>query len=163
MFFMNFNRGGFLPLSAIPFGPGVFILIKYVKRLIAYLGEFRAPAGSSFDGAIVLNDPDDKHFIGIIDLMPDALQNFFEQRTRGVTAVHQFGNITEADITFLKFFGCQTVDPSRAFNLMPFEGEIDFLDSGLFRLQAKLSLSTIDSSTVKNAIFVFHIIVFLVS
>ena len=78
--------------------PLLLILIEYMKGFVAELGELRAPAGAAFHGAVLQNLTYHKHFLGVVDLVPDALQNFFQERPLGVGPVHQFGNVGQADV-----------------------------------------------------------------
>src|SRR5262245_19191026 len=81
---------------AIPLEPGVLVLIEHEQRLVAQLGELRAPARSAANGLIRLNGADDVDLLAAIDLIPDALEDLAERRRVGIAAVHQPRYVREA-------------------------------------------------------------------
>ena len=76
MFFSDFGSY-FFPAILGPSEPFLLVLIENVKRLVAEFGKLSTPTGPSLDRTIVQNFPNHENFLGAVDLMPDALQNFF--------------------------------------------------------------------------------------
>src|SRR5205085_3277871 len=89
------------PVALVPLEPRVLPLVEDVERLVAELGELRAPARAALDRLVFEYLADDVNLLALIDLIPDALQDFAERRAVGVAAVHQPRDVFEADVAGL--------------------------------------------------------------
>ena len=81
--------GIFLPVSLFPVEPAGLFLIKNIKGLIAKLCEFCSPAGPSFDRSVLEDFTDDVDLLTAIDLIPNALEQFSQRWSFGISPVHQ--------------------------------------------------------------------------
>ena len=94
---MNVLDDGFV--TFLPFGPTAFVpgkplaalLVEDVERFVTELGEFRAPSGTTFYSSVVQNLADNVDLLSMVDLMPNALEDFSEHRTVGIAPIHQTG------------------------------------------------------------------------
>ena len=74
------------PVVASPALPAVLVLIEHVQRLVAELGELRAPASAAADRAVVQHGADDIDFLTVVDLIPERLQDLADGLGVGVAA-----------------------------------------------------------------------------
>ena len=91
----------FNPCHPIPPVPRFFFLIEHIQRLIAKFSELRPPTRTTFDRTIVQNFSDDKNLLPVVNLVPDALQNFAEGWTVCIASMHQARDVFQAYISIL--------------------------------------------------------------
>src|SRR5688500_4735470 len=146
----------FDPFLLIPGKPGVALLVEDMQGLIAELGELGAPAGAAFNGFVFQDLADDKDLLAVIDLIPDALQEFTQRRTVGITAVHQPRDIFEADVTILQLFVVENADAAPAHHLMSVKGKIDFFNTDPLGVGAELRLRALGAAAEEYTVFFIH-------
>jgi hypothetical protein len=67
--------------------------------------------------------------LAVIDLIPDALQDFSKRRRIGIAPVHQARDVGEADFAGSEFFVVEHAQAARARRLVALEREIDLFDA----------------------------------
>src|SRR5688500_13615784 len=95
------------PRGAGPPEPRIVALVERVDRLVAEFGELGAPPGPAAHGIILVDRPDDVDLLTVVHLIPERLQHFSYRRSLGITAVHEPGDVLEADVAGQQFFVIQ--------------------------------------------------------
>ena len=138
--------------------PGLALLIKDVQRLVAQLGKFSAPAGTTLDGVVVENLAHDEDLLALIDLVPDRLQHLAKGGTLAVAPMHQLRHVGQADITAGQFFVIEDPQPACAHMVVALERKIHLLDAQPLRIGAKLGLGAAGATTEKDTTGCVHLI-----
>ena len=117
------------PCRAGPSEPRIAALIERVERLVAEFGELRAPPGPATHGIVLVDGPDDVDLLAVVHLIPERLQHFSYGRSFGIAAVHQPGDVLEADVAGQQLFVIQDADAAVTLDPMTLEREVDFLNA----------------------------------
>ena len=91
--------GIFLPVCLFPVEPAGLFLIKNIKGFVAKLSEFCPPPCPSFDRSVLEDFTDDVDLLTAVDLIPNALEQFSQRWSFGISPVHQTRHIFQADIS----------------------------------------------------------------
>src|SRR5262249_39058868 len=91
---------GFLGAPAIagPDEPPVALLVEDEGGLAKDLRVLAGDARAAGDRVVVVDLADEEHLVGVVHLVPDALQHLAEERRVGELPVHQSAHVAEADV-----------------------------------------------------------------
>src|SRR4051812_49160006 len=145
-----------LPVGSRPAEPAVLLLVEDAERLIAQLGELRAPAGAAAHRAIVLDDTDDVNLLAAVHLVPQRLEDLAQRRTVGVAAMHQPRDVLEADVAGLQLLVIEHANAAAARLGVTFEGEVHFFDAVALGAAAELRLGAGRRAAEQDVVGLVH-------
>src|SRR4029078_6015282 len=96
------------------------------------------------------------NFLAVVDLMPDALENFAKKGAVAEGPVHQTAHVTQAHVALLQFCVRQDANSPSAGVAVSLKCEIDFLNAVTLGCCAERGLGSIGRATEQNAIFSLH-------
>src|SRR5438132_8578938 len=117
------------PRVARPAEPAVARLVEDVDRLVEELGELGRHARSTRDRVVRLDAADHEDLATVVHLVPDALQDFPEERGVGVAAVHQLRQVGEAHVALAELRTREDADAAAPGVAVTLEGEVHLVDA----------------------------------
>jgi hypothetical protein len=140
--------GDRFPCLAGPALPFAGFLVENEQGFVAQLCELGSPAGAALDRAVFQYLADDLDFLAVVDLVPDALQDFPEDWGIGKRSVHQLADVRQADIALLQFLVRQYADTSCPGIAVSLECKVDLFDAVSFGGGSKSRLGSVCRSAV---------------
>src|SRR5262249_48313372 len=95
---------------------------------------------------------DDVDLLSVVDLVPDRLEHFAEQRRVRVVAVHDVRHVAETDVALLELARRQHANATAARDLVLFEREVHLFDPEPLGVRAELGLGAVRASAEKRAL-----------
>ena len=92
--FFSFN-----PIGMIPTEPCIALLIEHIQGFVAEFAELGAPTRAALYGFIRQYLSNHVNFLSIVDLIPDALQDFTKCGIIREAAIHQPRHIFQAHVS----------------------------------------------------------------